>query len=258
MTKILVTGFASLVVGVAIGFSVRYSRTAEGVIEPSEEVPRVVAESMIADQGETATIAALRARVQELEAQVARRRERRAPTNEVARVRENRGNREPSGMRELMDSFRQANPEGFNQASNFFARIQRNRQEAHESKLNFLASVDVSRMSDAARQTHENVQNLLVAREEILQELMSPDLDWSARGEAMGRVRAVNEELQRENAAERANLLRETARVAGVSDELAEDFVSTVNGIISATEDENPMRMGGGRNGGPRQRRGNR
>lgn len=240
---------AALIVGVAIGFFAAPTTT---VVQPADET--YVPSGAIANEGESASIAALRARIAELEAQLKGDQTAGAEivSNAVARI---EGRRERRGKpREWMEELKKNDPERYHEMTNRFAQWRQAHRERQQSKLDFLGSIDTSHMSAGAKATHEKLQDLIIRRDEIENELQSLGMsdDEDARREIFGRLMDVNREIAELNGEERKNLLNETAKILGLGDAEADALTETVQDILEVTENN----FGGP--GGPRGGRGPR
>ena len=236
----LFIGFA-LIVGVAIGYF--SAPTGKETPQPPQDDAGYVARASIADKGDAAALAALRARVKELESKLAGDREEDIAliSNVIDRVRGDRRGRGGQNPGEWMENLKKSDPVRFAQMTNRFAQWRSERLNRQQSKLDFLSSVDTSHMSASARKTHERLQDLIVRREEIEDEMHAdPNMSWEARGQVFARMREVDEEIHRLNGEERKTLLNETARELGLGKDDAAALSETIEGILSAT-DSNPF-----------------
>ena len=237
----------ALLVGVAIGVVAGEKAPAE---RPSEEPgPRPVS-ATIPDRGEDASLQALRRRVAELEKALAEASEKEeiAVSNAVADVQQHRPPPGPQGFRERMEEMKKNEPERYAQMTNRFAQWRARRAEQSRSKMEFLSSVDTSRMSAGARKTHAALQDLIAKREEIEEQLHQENLPDADRDRLMKEMWSTHHELQRLNGEERSNLLDETARALGFEGDDAKEITATIQEVIRATDGG----WGGHRHGGPR------
>lgn len=241
---------AALIAGVAIGFFAAPTTT---VVEGADE--SYVPANAIADEGESASIAALRARIAELEAQLKgdKAAGEELVSNAVSRIEGRRRNREEDpGAR--MERLKTEDPERYAQMTNRFAQWRQAHRERQQSKLDFLGAIDTTHMSASAKATHEKLQDLIIRRDEIENELqaIAPGDDESRR-EVFGRLMEVNREIAELNGEERKNLLNETAKILGLGDAEADALSETVQDVLEATDNG----FGGGP-GGPGGQRGGR
>lgn len=242
---------AALLAGVAIGyFAAPQTSRPEAEVEEDLEF---IASSPIAVGDQADVIAALRARIGELESALLT-----IPTNELTVAsevqperRERRGFGNPG---EWLETMKRENPEQYTQMTNRFAQWRQSRVRQQQSKLDFFGSIDTSNMSASARENHEKLQDLIVKREELESEIAAPDLSWEDRGKLFQEMRAIDEELRAANEIERKALLEETAAALGLKGEDAEALASTVREIYQNTESGWGRGPGGGPGGarGPR------
>ena len=225
---------AALFVGVAIGYFVKDEPI------PAEE-PKVEekATKPVADKGDEASIRALRHRIAELEKLIAEK----DGASEIAisnAVAEAAKMRPPApsqqNWRERMEEMKKSDPERYTQMTNRFAQWRRSRAEQARDKIDFLSSIDTSRMSAGAKKTHNALQNLIAKREEIEQQLHQEDLSDEERGKLMGELHSTHHELMRLNGEERKNLFNETAKELGFTGAEAKEFTATIQEVIEATD----------------------
>ena len=241
---------AALLAGVAIGYFVKDEPI------PAEE-PKVEAKAKkpVADKGDEATVKALRHRIAELERLLAEKEGKSeiAISNAVAEAAKMRPPEPPRGnWRERMEEMKKNDPERYTQMTNRFAQWRRSRAEQARDKIDFLSSIDTSHMSAGAKKTHNALQNLIAKREDIEQQLQSPDLSDEERGKLMGELHSTHGELMRLNGEERRNLFEETARNLGFSGEDAKEVSATIQEVIRATDSGWGGHHGGGPRGGRR------
>lgn len=234
----------ALLVGVAIGYFVKNDPVVEtkSAVEEKTKKP-------IVDNGDAATVKALRHRIAELEKALAEKNGKSeiAISNAVAEAVKNRPPEPPRGnWRERMEEMKKNDPERYTQMTNRFANWRRSRAEQARNKIDFLSSIDTSRMSAGARKTHDALQELIARREEIEAQLQNPDISDAERGELMRQLRESHGELQRLNGEERRNLIAETARSLGFEGEDAREISATIQEVIRATDGG----WGGGRHHG--------
>ena len=240
---------AALFAGVAIGYFVKD--------EPiPAEAPKVEekAKKSVADKGEEASVKALRHRITELEKLLAEKdgKSEIAISNAVAEaVKARPPAPPPQNWRERMEEMKKNDPARYTQMTNRFANWRRSRAEQARNKIDFLSSIDTSHMSAGAKKTHNALQELIVRREGIEQQLQSPDLTDEERGKLMGELHSTHHELMRLNGEERNNLFEETARNLGFDGEDAKEISATIQEVIHATD-----AGWGGHHGGPRGPRG--
>ena len=248
----------ALIAGAAIGYCLAPSSSAptteaeakeEGVQRPNSD-----------DAGERASNRALRARIRELEATLAKHGvEVEKREEEPRREGQERRNRD---MRAGMERMMQENPERYAQMTNGIAQARQRRLEQVQSKMDFLSSVDTSKMSPEARKTHESLQDMIAKREELEEKMRGAmNMTGDERRTVFEEMRATDGAIRELNRAERENLLVATAETLGFQGDEATEFVDTIKGIYKSTENSGrggvgPGGFGGGR--GPGGRRGGR
>lgn len=228
---------AALFAGVAIGY---FAGGRGNVVGPPDKEDRYVAKSAVADKGGAASIQALRARIAELERLLAEKGDGASPeiSNGVAAsVDQPREPERPRGsMQEWMENLRKNDPERYVQMTNRFAQGRQRRAELAQSRIDFLSSIDTSRMSAAAKQIHADLQDLIVRRVEIEEQLHQEGVTDEQRHRLMDEMRETSREERRLNGQERNNLLREVARNLGVKGEKAQELTATIREVIEATD----------------------
>ena len=235
----------ALLAGVAIGYFVKDEPI------PAEE-PKVEekAKKPVVDKGDEASVKALRRRIAELERMLAEKdgKSEIAISNAVAEAVQSRPPEPPrQDWRERMEEMKKSDPERYTQMTNRFAQWRRSRSEQARNKIDFLSSIDISRMSAGAKKTHNALQDLIAKREEIEQQLQAPDLSDDERGRLMGELHSTHRELMRLNGEERKNLFEETARTLGFAGEDAKEFSATIQDVIEATDSGFGFHHGGHR-----------
>ena len=225
---------AALLAGVAIGYFVK-----DEPIAAEEPTVEVVPKKAVADKGDEASVKALRRRIVELEKLLAEKdgKSEIAISNAVAEAAKARPPAPPQqNWRERMEEMKKNDPARYAQMTNRFANWRRNRAEQARNKIDFLSSIDTSRMSTGAQKTHNALQELIARREGIEQQLQSPDLTDEERGKLMGELHSTHHELMRLSGEERNNLVEETARNLGFEGEDAKEISATIQEVIRATD----------------------
>ena len=225
---------AALLAGVAIGYFVK-----DEPIPAEEPKTEKVEKKAVADKGEEASVKALRRRIAELEKLIAKKdgESEIAISNAVAEAAKTRPPEPPRmNWRERMEEMKKNDPERYTQMTNRFAQWRRSRAEQARDKIDFLSSIDTSHMSAGAKKTHNALQSLIAKREDIEQQLQSPDLSDEERGKLMGELHSTHGELMRLNGEERRNLFEETARNLGFSGEDAKEVSATIQEVIRVTD----------------------
>lgn len=173
----------------------------------------------------------LRRRVRELEAEKTQ-----AAASEEA-VAEERPER-PRMVRggDWFAALKTEDPERYQQITNGMARWRSDRAAQVKSRIDFLASVDTSKMSRQARETHEKLQALYAERENLqasIDEMMMGGGDVPGVFEQMRETTQAINELSIQ---ERENLIKQTAETLGFKGEDVGEIAATIKGIIDATE----------------------
>ena len=229
----------ALVAGTAVGYCLAPGAAQEAA--PDAGRTARLDRAPIADNGEAASVKALRARVAELERILAEKQmaEEAAATNAIAAA-----PRPPEPGRgrgrEWMEDLKKSNPERYAQITNHFAQMRRQREERQRRNLDFLASVDTSRMSSEMKKTHYALQKRLALREELLGQLHASFEDPNTTEEhrrAVSQQMRENEELLRDlQREERSNLFEATANTLGFEGDDAKDIVTTLEDVVEATD----------------------
>ena len=245
--KTLVAAVVLLGAGMVLGFYLRGEKVPAE--ELSEKSYRPTAP--IKDKGDEASLKALKKRIRELEAQLRTSAEKAERTEEAlqAKVKEGEVRRGPRNFREHLERLKKENPERYVSMTNRMARHRSERLDRAQRKLDFLSSVDTSRMSASARKTHDELQDLIARREELEERMHDEELSEESRGELISEMRSLDEQIRSNNKDERSNLLKAAAKELGFSGDDAEAVSETVQEIIRATEDGG---FGGGRPPPPR------
>ena len=255
--------FASLAVGAVAGYCFALGRTkppAPGAVET-----KIVKVGL----GNEAAIREKQARIRELERRLEERDnadlfripdELQAVQGEAGGGEEHNRDRGPRHPGEWLENMKRDDPERYAEVTNHMTNARLARQEEAQYQLDFLSSVDTSTMSQADRETHERLQNLIARREELL-DMMDPLLtDQSAvtEEERLETGRALWEtlgEINELNKSERENLIKQTAERLGYQGEMVGEISTTISTIIKTTDSRGPGWRGpGGR--GPGGRRG--
>ena len=222
----------ALIVGVAIGYMFNPS------VDEQMAIQKPAGESAIRDEGDAASINALRARVADLEAKLAAK-----ETEKTASVDDRQGGRSQQVMtspREWRERLRRDNPQGYIAMTNGIARWRRERLERAQKRVDFLSSLDVSQMTPPARKTHEELQEMIVKREELEQRMRQMDdsdgiLDEDRRA-LWQEIRQTDERIRELNSSERENLMLETVKNLGFNGGDAMEVVETFQEIIENTD----------------------
>ena len=225
---------AALLAGVAIGYFVK-----DEPILAEEPKVEAKAKKPVADKGDEATVKALRHRITELERLLAEKEDKSeiAISNAVAEAVKMRPPEPPRGnWRERMEEMKKNDPERYTQMTNRFAQWRRDRAAQAQDRMDFLSSIDTSRMSAGAKKTHNALQDLIARREELEQQLHQEDLSDEERGRLMRELGDSHREQMRLNGEERRNLFAETAKGLGFTGADAKEFTATIQEVIEATD----------------------
>ena len=226
----------ALIAGVAIGYFVREG----GEPQKKDDVPPAVRKERgkpISDGGDAATIRSLRRRVAELESRLAETTPGEASTTNAVAVAQQpaRPGGGRAGFNDWLERLKNSDPARYAQETNRIANWRRMRAERARSSLEFLESVDTSRMSESARKTHADLQAAIARREELEDSLRSEGLSPEQRQQLFREMREVHRDLMRLNGEERANLIDETAKALGFEGGEAKEFSATIQEVINAT-----------------------
>jgi len=225
----------ALLVGVAFGYcsGVTTSTTPEQAKAEREKA----AKRPPADMGEAASVKALRARIAALERQLADAKAKQ-PTNEVEKVVSQDGPRPPrgGGPREWLENMKTNNPVRYAQMTNRFEQFRRRRAERQQRNLDFLSSVDTSRMGASAKKTHAALQEAMALREQLEEKMHQEDLSDAERRSLFEQMRETEHELRSLRRAERDNLFEVTANALGFEGDDAKEIVDTLKTVVESTE----------------------
>jgi hypothetical protein len=254
----------SLLVGAALGYCLGPASSPAPAPEPEQKAePEQVKQPEY--RGERAD-RALRARIKELEGMLAKQGIEVEKMKEEETARRDRGPRNWD-FRADMERLKKEEPERYAQITNSMAQFRRHRLERAQSKIDFLSSIDTSRMSPAMLKVHSDLQDMIARREEIESKMHSiMDMTEEDRHALFGEMRETDERIRELNRFERDNLLVQTAEALGFQGDDAAEIIDTVKSIYEATDSGwgfggpgGPGRRGGrGGRGGPGGRGGNR
>ena len=224
----------ALLAGVALGYCL--SPGAADTPEPAVQKGKAD-KRPLANAGEAASVKALRARIADLERQLAVAQAKASATNEVVAVAQ-QGNPGPmrGNPREWMENLKKTDPERFVQMTNRFTQFRKRRLERQQRNLDFLASVDTSHMSASAKKTHVALQKAIARREEIEEKMHQEGLSDSERQALWEQMRVADHELRGLRHAERNNLFEATANALGFEGDDAKEIVGTLKEVVESTE----------------------
>ena len=219
-------------------------------------------------QNHVADLERLRARIRELEEQLAAANDRTGESAEEKIADQEARPQNPflrngpphmptaAEMRANMEELREKDPAKYVQMTNRFARWQEHRLQRTNDRLEILASVDTTRLSEKELLTHEALQDAIVRREELRQMLnpQNADITEEQRKKAFEELRELDQKMRQLENSERNTLLTKTARSFGLSKENAKEMTETVKAIFQATGGDHRHHGGPGGPGGPRGR----
>ena len=254
----------SLLAGAAIGFCFARSAGAPKAA-PEKTSPKTVKAESRPDEAAEKEMRVLRSRIKELEDMLAKQ------GVEVEEMKEESSRRErrdrPRDFRADMERLKKEEPERYAQITNSMAQFRRHRLERAQSKIDFLSSIDTSRMSPAMLKVHSDLQDMIEKREAVEEKMRGfMDMTEEERREAFQEIGEIDGRIRELNRAERDNLLVQTAEALGFQGDDAAEIIDTVKSIYEATDSGwgfggpgGPGRRGGrGGRGGPGGRGGNR
>ncbi len=245
---VVFTGGIMLLCGVGFGY---FLKSSAPVV--ADDVTKVKVQK--ATNTEEAMIKSLRRRVRELERKLAeneRQAEKEEVVSEVAPAKIESEQKPPPNrgfgdFRNYFKDMAKNDPARFAQMTNRMARWNRRRQETTQNRLEVLESIDTSGMTDAEKENHNNLQDALLRREELhqeMQELQKAQLNASdEESEKLHKeIREIGRELhslhgqirELENE-ERNTLLNQTMTALGYSGDDAKVISETIRTIYKVT-----------------------
>ncbi len=257
----------SLLVGAALGYCLGPASSPAPAPEPEQKSESEQAKQPDrGDRGDRAANRALRARIKELEDMLAEQ------GIEVEKMKEEettrRESRErPRDFRAELERLKTEDPARYAQITNSMAQFRRHRLERAQSKIDFLSSIDTSRMSPAMLKVHSDLQDMIEKREAVEEKMRGfMDMTEEERREAFQEIGEIDGRIRELNRAERDNLLVQTAEALGFQGDDAAEIIDTVKSIYEATDSGwgwggpggGGRRAGRGGRGGPGGRGGNR
>ncbi|MBO4288362.1 MAG: hypothetical protein J5985_09395 [Kiritimatiellae bacterium] len=161
------------------------------------------------------------------------------------------------------ERMKKRDPEGFARMQKHREQMRKDHQERERDRKDYLASLDMSKMSATTKATHEQLLAQIEKVERLHEQMRKAfdEMTENGAGESEEQHRARMEEMHEASqtlrelyAAERSNLLTETFLSEGYSADDAADFVSVIQTIYDSTSSRRgfggPPR--GGPPGGPR------
>ena len=250
----------SLLVGAALGYCLGPLSSPAQAPEPEQKAePEQVKQPEY--RGERAD-RVLRARIKELEGMLAKQ------GIEVEKMKEESSRRDrPRDFHADMERLKKEEPERYTQITNSMAQFRRHRLERAQSKIDFLSSIDTSRMSPAMLKVHSDLQDMIEKREAVEEKMRGfMDMTEEERREAFQEIGEIDGKIRELSRAERDNLLVQTAEALGFQGDDAAEIIDTVKSIYEATDSGwgwggpggGGRRGGRGGRGGPGGRGGNR
>lgn len=115
-----------------------------------------------------------------------------------------------------------------------------------ESKLDFLASLDTSWMNEEDKASYDDLMRLLAKQKELQTKLFSLDVSQMERMQATMEYMSSTGAIKKRGGQMRKALLRRTVDVLGYSGDDASEIVDTVDGIYTATTEDNLFSTLGG------------
>ena len=254
----------SLLVGAALGYCLGPVSSPAPAPEPEKKAePEQVKQPDQRDHGDRAANRALRARIKELEDMLAKQGIEVEKMKEEETARRDRGPRNWD-FRADMERLKKEEPERYAQITNSMAQFRRHRLERAQSKIDFLSSIDTSRMSPAMLKVHSDLQDMIEKREAVEEKMRGfMDMTDLERREAFQEIGEIDGKIRELSRAERDNLLVQTAEALGFQGDDAAEIIDTVKSIYEATDNGFGFGPPGGRGGrggrgGPGGRGGNR
>ena len=254
----------SLLAGAAIGFCFAPSAGAPKAA-PEKTSPKTVKAESRPDEAAEKEMRVLRSRIKELEDMLAKQ------GVEVEEMKEESSRRErrdrPRDFRADLERLKKEEPERYAQITNSMAQFRRHRLERAQSKIDFLSSIDTSRMSPAMLKVHSDLQDMIEKREAVEEKMRGfMDMTEEERREAFQEIGEIDGKIRELSRAERDNLLVQTAEALGFQGDDAAEIIDTVKSIYEATDSGwgwggpggGGRRGGRGGRGGPGGRGGNR
>ncbi len=269
--SILVVAVPALLAGALLGHFVPafFSSAPETAEEEKKPEKRSARTRTQPSREHDADLNRLRARIKELERQLADATGKDAEADDETPVKPEERPQNPflrdgpprmptaAEMRANMEELREKDPAKYAQMTNRFARWQEHRLQRTNNRLEILAAVDTSRLNAKERQTHEALQDAIVKREELRQQLnpQNEDMTEEQRRATFEELRKLDDTMRQLETRERNTLLTKTARSFGVSAANAKEMTETIKAIYEATGGGGHHGPPGGPHGGGRGRR---
>ncbi len=237
--KTIVTVLVAFALGCAAAWGYLTWQAGKALAPTEVEISSPRPKAVIAEAGQADTLATLRARIQELEAQqvaVAEDAEGLAEETESAPQQRRNGF---ESMRERLEQMKRDDPEGYNRMLQRRQQFLQHQAREAQTKIDFLASIDTAGMSRKARENHEALQVLIAQREELMVSVSAEDLSEEDRRAQFLTLRETDREIRERNELERETLLHSMAEaLSGGSSAEANEIVDTITEIYEATSNE--------------------
>ena len=232
----VIVGVAALAIGAALGYFTPHVLGGRDA-SPAPDAAETPAPEKQADDTE---LKALRRQVKALQAKLAARAEEKTETAVAVEtpVEEPRAERGRGGdWRERFEQWKKENPEEFAKMEKRRQEFMQRRAERAKSRLDFLASIDTSKMTAEEKATHEKLQGLLAKREELEGQMgQMLELSDDERNQLFADMHETHRAINELNGQEREALFRQMAGELGVQGEDASLISATISEIISATD----------------------
>ena len=219
---------------------------ADGKPEPEAVEAGVVKkpERKLRNKGNDASAAALRARIKDLESRL----QNASVTASVAKADQPKAE-SPRDRGDWLERIKKESPERYQQMTNRMARFRSEQLDRTVGRLDMLASVDVAGWSEKDRKVHEEYQELLAKREELMEMASPQNANAEERRAAFAEMRGLFGRLHQLGQAERDILMRKTAGDFGLTGADAKALVESVKAVYDVTSEFN---FGGRRGRGGR------
>ena len=246
MRTLLIVAVLSAITGGFLGYSIGFRPVDEFEEDTAQHVSR---KGKIADKGDAAQVKALRRRVRELERELAEARrseprpdidgglgtDRRTAGHQSEVVGESGPKSGHERFRDGLAKLEKTDPERYTQITNRMAQFRQRRLERAASKLDFLSSIDISRMTSDEQKVHNDLQDMIVRREELEEQLRNRDLPIEDRRAIMEQMRDTDHAMRDANASEQNALLLLLGDSMGYSAEDSKALADSAKAIFDAT-----------------------
>ncbi len=249
--KTIAIALVALVAGALAGYFLAPAQDT-GTVPETDGAKRRKPRTHVVDEGDKASVAALRRRVRELEQRLAVTVESALAFTNGVPMDTNRpaartfGPPGPGEWRARLEEMKVNDPERYAQMTNRMAQWRSRSLANTQDRLDFFASLDTSTMTDRQRENHERLQELLARREELMQtmDFGNTEVSDADREKARQEMHGLFRQIHSLEEAERDMLLNQAARNLGCKGTQARELVDTIKTIYRATQS-----FGGGRRG---------